>query len=92
MGREIKFKPATFYLGITDHLARVVEGRERPAEEAVSSGAQAGVSDAERKELEQIRQEGERVEMAESLGKGEEDSGSRPGSSGPRTNGSEVGK
>ncbi|KAI0080363.1 alpha/beta-hydrolase, partial [Panus rudis PR-1116 ss-1] len=27
MGREIKFKPATFYLGITDHLARVVEGQ-----------------------------------------------------------------
>ena len=30
MGREIKFKPATFYLGIADHLARVVEGQEQP--------------------------------------------------------------
>lgn len=25
-GREIKFKPATFYLGVADHLARHVEG------------------------------------------------------------------
>src|SRR4051794_17030844 len=25
-GREIEFKPATFYLGVADHLARVVEG------------------------------------------------------------------
>lgn len=28
MGNEIKFKPATFYLGIADHLAKVVEGLE----------------------------------------------------------------
>ena len=26
MGNEIKFKPATFYLGIVDHLAKAVEG------------------------------------------------------------------
>lgn len=26
MGNEIKFKPATFYLGLVDHLASVVEG------------------------------------------------------------------
>ena len=26
MGNEIKFKPATFYLGIVDYLAKVVEG------------------------------------------------------------------
>lgn len=26
-GREIAFKPATFYLGIADHLARAVEGQ-----------------------------------------------------------------
>jgi hypothetical protein len=25
-GKEIKFKPATFYLGVTDHLAKAVEG------------------------------------------------------------------
>lgn len=29
MGNEIKFKPATFYLGITDHLAKAVE-RSKP--------------------------------------------------------------
>lgn len=28
MGNEIKYKPATFYLGITDYLAKVVEGLE----------------------------------------------------------------
>lgn len=28
MGNEIKFKPATFYLGIADHLAQAVEGLE----------------------------------------------------------------
>lgn len=32
MGREIRFKPATFYLGIADHLARVVEGQEAEGE------------------------------------------------------------
>jgi len=26
-GKEIKFKPATFYLGVTDHLAKAVEGQ-----------------------------------------------------------------
>ena len=26
MGNKIKFKPATFYLGIVDHLAKAVEG------------------------------------------------------------------
>ena len=28
-GREIKFKPATFYLGVTDHLAKAVEGQSQ---------------------------------------------------------------
>ena len=28
MGNEIKFKPATFYLGVADHLAKAVEGLE----------------------------------------------------------------
>lgn len=74
MGREIKFKPATFYLGITDHLARVVESQERASEEAMMLGAHAEMSDAERSEIEEIRRESERVEMAESLGKGNVDS------------------
>ena len=29
MGKEIKFRPATFYLGIADMLAREVEGHDR---------------------------------------------------------------
>jgi len=29
MGKEIKFRPATFYLGIVDMLAREVEGQEQ---------------------------------------------------------------
>lgn len=69
MGREIKFKPATFYLGIADHLARVVEGAV-PQEEP-QPASRHGKSRGEREEIEQIRQEGERVEMAESLGKGD---------------------
>jgi Mg-chelatase subunit ChlI len=28
-GKEIKFKPATFYLGVTDYLAKAVEGQTR---------------------------------------------------------------
>ena len=40
MGREIKFKPATFYLGIADHLARVVEGQAPPESESESESQQ----------------------------------------------------
>ncbi|GJE87568.1 lipase 2 [Phanerochaete sordida] len=69
MGREIKFKPATFYLGIADHLARVAEGQEHPHEQ-VSPGERYGKSPKERAEMERIRQEGERAEMADSLDKG----------------------
>ena len=43
-GREIKFKPATFYLGVADHLARIVEGqvevKERTTNEDISSARQ----------------------------------------------------
>ena len=102
MGREIKFKPTTFYLGIADHLARVAEaqaqgeGRGAQAQEdaqeqkgaqrrdgraqgrltegASTSTAAPSVSASEREE---IRQEGERVEMAESLSKGDVDEGGR---------------
>ncbi|KIP12571.1 hypothetical protein PHLGIDRAFT_61787 [Phlebiopsis gigantea 11061_1 CR5-6] len=72
MGREIKFKPATFYLGIADHLARVVEHQGDPhgsSQAAIGHGK----DQKERAELEEIRQEGERVEMAESLKKGNKD-------------------
>lgn len=67
MGRGIKFKPATFYLGIADHLARVVENQDHPQEQAEGGP----VEGADHAEHEDIRQEGERVEMAESLSKGD---------------------
>ena len=38
MGNEIKFKPATFYLGIVDHLAKAVEGL-KPEDLAVERNA-----------------------------------------------------
>ena len=63
MGREIKFKPATFYLGIADHLARVVEGQQ-PEEGEPRPEELARRSSEERRER-------ERVAMADSLGKGE---------------------
>ncbi|KAI0778411.1 alpha/beta-hydrolase [Trametes elegans] len=88
MGREIKFKPATFYLGIADHLARVVEGQgqagpsgdhapqTRPGPGPGPSPQNSGER-RERAEREEIRQEGERAEMADSLGKGGEERESR---------------
>ena len=39
-GREIKFKPATFYLGIVDHLARVVEGQKNEGENTNDDSAE----------------------------------------------------
>ncbi|KAI0328176.1 alpha/beta-hydrolase [Cubamyces sp. BRFM 1775] len=89
MGREIKFKPATFYLGIADHLARVVEGQgqDRSSQDQAQPGLEAAQATArgsgrpegegesrpgssELEEREEIRREGERAEMADSLGKG----------------------
>jgi len=45
MGNEIKFKPATFYLGIVDHLAKVVEGLKPEDVDAEGGG---GDQDAKR--------------------------------------------
>ncbi|KAI8990493.1 alpha/beta-hydrolase [Trametes punicea] len=83
MGREIKFKPATFYLGIADHLARVVEGQAQEQDQSaplqLSDQVRPGPSAPrpetseerrERDEREEIRRESERAEMADSLGKG----------------------
>ncbi|KAF7799304.1 hypothetical protein EIP86_010536 [Pleurotus ostreatoroseus] len=77
MGREIKFKPTTFYLGIADHLAKVAEAepQEDAQERAQKEREEAGMSVREREEREEIRQEGERAEMAESLRKGEREEG-----------------
>ncbi|PCH33909.1 alpha/beta-hydrolase [Wolfiporia cocos MD-104 SS10] len=73
MGRELKFRPVTFYLGIADHLARVVEGQGGGG--AGGAGGREGEgreARREREEREEIGREGERAEMAESLGKGAE--------------------
>ncbi|KAF9654124.1 alpha/beta-hydrolase [Thelephora ganbajun] len=45
MGNEIKFKPATFYLGIVDHLAKAVEGLKQ---EDMDAGRGGGDQDAKR--------------------------------------------
>lgn len=76
MGREIKFKPATFYLGITDYLARVVEGQEVRQSLSSEDGrveSPRSVASAEQEERKEIKQEGERAEMVESLAKGGEE-------------------
>ena len=79
MGREIKFKPATFYLGIADHLARVVEGQGHPDDSEVGAGAVVDAAVGTRPEIasESSESSGERMdrergEMVESLQKGEE--------------------
>ena len=49
MGKEIKFRPATFYLGIADRLAREVEGLgegQEPAEEESSRDASPDKGDS----------------------------------------------
>ena len=72
MGREIKFKPATFYLGIADHLARVVEGQEAPAAAPASELSSEVRSRPEQlaRETSGEREDRERGEMADSLQKG----------------------
>ena len=75
MGREIKFKPATFYLGIADHLARVVEGQGHPEDSEVGAGAVVDARPGTARESSESsgeRMDRERGEMAESLQKGEE--------------------
>lgn len=74
MGKEIKFRPATFYLGIADMLAREVEGqgKEEEHEEAREpSKAGAGVELEEGLKDTIIGQEQEadqqRTQMVESL-------------------------
>ena len=73
MGREIKFKPATFYLSVADNIARAVEGQEphRLREEVDQVD-------------EEILDETERAQMAESLAKGGPGRESRGGQIGRR--------
>ncbi|TFK56594.1 alpha/beta-hydrolase [Heliocybe sulcata] len=66
MGREIKFRPAQFYMGIADHLARVVEGKERTEEG--SQVKRHGDGEVHRHQeggegRKRVAQEGEREEM-----------------------------
>ena len=89
MGREIKFKPATFYLGITDYLARIVEGQEARQPRYSEDGREEiqeradSLKDSESRE---IRKEGERAEMVESLTKGGEEGESSTVSGDGQTN------
>ncbi|KAI0720015.1 Alpha/Beta hydrolase protein [Cerioporus squamosus] len=79
MGREIKFKPATFYLGIADHLARVVEGQEQESEHEADRTAGEGPEHEPRpdpsRETSGERRDRERGEMADSLEKGQSQAG-----------------
>ncbi|KAJ7630758.1 Alpha/Beta hydrolase protein [Roridomyces roridus] len=45
MGREITFKPATFYLGIADMLAREVEGQPGEGADGVKAGRGADLAE-----------------------------------------------
>ncbi|CCL98514.1 uncharacterized protein FIBRA_00513 [Fibroporia radiculosa] len=71
MGREVKFKPVTFYLGIADHLARVVEGQAQGGQGKGENRGGKRESTPEREEREEIERETERAAMADSLGKGD---------------------
>lgn len=58
MGKEIKFRPATFYLGIADMLAGEVEGVPKDGEEGQEGEMQ--------EVLDEVREEGEvRSEVAQ---------------------------
>ncbi|KAF8203197.1 triacylglycerol lipase [Pholiota molesta] len=60
MGKEIKFRPATFYLGIADMLAREVEGQGEGEDGVAASKAGAGVQT-------RTRSSDARAQMATSL-------------------------
>ncbi|EUC63922.1 triacylglycerol lipase [Rhizoctonia solani AG-3 Rhs1AP] len=40
MGGEANFRPATFYLGVANHLAETIEGQERRTNDVLDPGAQ----------------------------------------------------
>ncbi|KAF8913039.1 Alpha/Beta hydrolase protein [Gymnopilus junonius] len=65
MGKEIKFRPATFYLGIVDMLAREVEGQGK--EEASNAGAGVELEERSQDEREQATADQQRAQMVESL-------------------------
>ena len=69
-GREIKFKPATFYLGVADHLARVVEGLGECSDENSPEGSKGG-STGESEEDNRSEQRQEESESAKGTRAGE---------------------
>lgn len=72
MGKEIKFRPATFYLGIVDVLAKEVEGQvDGPEEQRKRDGETnlAGSPTTERgREEEEHRAQGEMIESLTAAG------------------------
>uniref|UniRef100_D8PRX4 GPI inositol-deacylase n=2 Tax=Schizophyllum commune (strain H4-8 / FGSC 9210) TaxID=578458 RepID=D8PRX4_SCHCM len=59
MGKEISFRPATFYLGISDMLAREVDGQGREEEGPVGEGE--GQQRAKEQALHSMKGEGARL-------------------------------
>jgi triacylglycerol lipase len=83
-GREIKFKPATFYLGVADHLARVVEGQDAgsgKSSEEGERGAGENAGTSQRREGEGA--EGTRAGEGVSTVEGVEHQGPRSASASP---------
>lgn len=70
MGKEIKFRPATFYLGIVDMLAREVEGQKDEEVEGAEGHEEQDEGQERREDVEiaaRRSQEEEREQMIHSL-------------------------
>ena len=84
-GKEIKFKPATFYLGVADHLARHVEGQDG---DVASSSKDTDIVAAEHSRAGEGAKTVERVQETRSASPSSPESQARPIS--PVTNGSQL--
>ena len=67
-GREIKFKPATFYLGVADHLARHVEGQTTDEDEEPQRGRSGQPTDSNPGDTTESSKAGAGVDLAEDSG------------------------
>ncbi|KAF8519103.1 alpha/beta-hydrolase [Hysterangium stoloniferum] len=56
-GNEIAFKPATFYLGIADHLARVVEGQADASSSVIQNESPEGIDTSPAKQDRESRED-----------------------------------
>lgn len=83
-GREIQFRPATFYLGVADLLAREVDGLAPPAEAEAGADATAGTTaeTADKTDKTEAEEAGVRA-----LGKKVADEGTAGGASQPSREG-----